>query len=135
MGAEHVLRPKSHQRSLSYALNTSKPRDETVAFKFYGRCKQGLLTSPGWSAPWSGWCGRRSGGGGGPRRRGQGRKQSPRRGPHLELLRRFLGADWTQADVHFKGLWFQRTSAGFVPGPAPGLFGNRYIGGAGSVVS
>lgn len=53
MGAKHVLRPKSHQRSLSYALNTSKLGDETVAFKFYGRCKQGLLTSPGWSAPWS----------------------------------------------------------------------------------
>lgn len=48
-----MLRPKSHQRSLSYALNTSKQWDETVAFKFYGRCKQGLLTSPGWSAPWS----------------------------------------------------------------------------------
>lgn len=53
MGAKHVLQPKSHQRSLSYALNTSKLGDETVAFKFYGRCKQGLLTSPGWSAPWS----------------------------------------------------------------------------------
>lgn len=53
MSAKHVLRPKSHQRSLSYALNTSKQWDETVAFKFYGRCKQGLLTSPGWSAPWS----------------------------------------------------------------------------------
>lgn len=53
MGAKHVLRPKSHQRSLSNALNTSKPGDETVAFKFYGRCKQGLLTSTGWSAPWS----------------------------------------------------------------------------------
>lgn len=24
------------------------------AFKFYGRCKQGLLTSPGWSEPWPG---------------------------------------------------------------------------------
>lgn len=24
------------------------------SFKFYGRCKQGLLTSPGWSEPWSG---------------------------------------------------------------------------------
>ncbi|CAL8399336.1 unnamed protein product [Arctogadus glacialis] len=59
MVAEHVFRPWSHQRSLSYALNTSKPRgDETVAFKFYGRCKQGLLTSPGWSAPWSATGGR-----------------------------------------------------------------------------
>lgn len=39
-------------------------------------------------------------------------------GPHLEALdpRRFLGADWTQADVHFKGLWFQRTPAGYVSG-------------------
>ncbi len=52
--AKHVLRPKLHQRSGSYALNTSKPSDGTVAFKFYGRCKQGLLTSPGWSVPWSG---------------------------------------------------------------------------------
>lgn len=38
--------------------------------------------------------------------------------PHLESkdLKGFLGADWTQADVHFKGLWFQRTSAGCVWG-------------------
>lgn len=38
--------------------------------------------------------------------------------PHLESkdLKRFLGADWTQADVHFKGLWLQRTSAGCVWG-------------------
>lgn len=36
--------------------------------------------------------------------------------PHLESedLKRFLGADWTPADVHFKGLWLQRTSAGCV---------------------
>lgn len=36
--------------------------------------------------------------------------------PHLESLdlTGFLGADWTQAHVHFKGLWFQRTSAGYV---------------------
>lgn len=31
-------------------------------------------------------------------------------------LRGFLGADVTQAHVHFKGLWFQRTSAGYVCG-------------------
>lgn len=38
--------------------------------------------------------------------------------PHLESLdlTGFLGADWTQAHVHFKGLWFQRTSAGYVYG-------------------
>lgn len=38
--------------------------------------------------------------------------------PHLESkdLKRFLGADWTQADVNFKGLWLQRTSAGCVWG-------------------
>lgn len=38
--------------------------------------------------------------------------------PHLESkdLKRFLGADWTQADVHFKDLWLQRTSAGCVWG-------------------
>lgn len=66
MGAKHVLRPKSPQRSPSHALNTSKTGDGTVAFKFYGRCKQGLLTSPGWSAPWSagGEHDRAAGGGG-----------------------------------------------------------------------
>lgn len=38
--------------------------------------------------------------------------------PHLEPLdlAGFQGADWTQAHVHFKGLWFQRTSAGYVYG-------------------
>lgn len=57
----------------------------------------------------------------GPRRRGQGHdravsKMSSCGSPHLESrdLKGFLGADWTQADVHFKGLWFQRTPAGYV---------------------
>lgn len=126
MGAKHVLRPKSHQRSLSYALNTSKLGDETVAFKFYGRCKQGLLTSPGWSAPWSArvcwwvawlrwwWCVEGRGGGG----RDTTEWPACVQNVYLECmdLRGFLGADWTQADVHFKVLWFQRTSAGYVSG-------------------
>lgn len=131
MGAKHVLRPKSHQRSVSYALNTSKLGDETVAFKFYGRCKKGLLTSPGWSAPWSArgwwwlawqtwWCAE------GPRHRGQGHNRPTKRCPEcLRVAGRIwsprirwglLGADWTQADVHFKGLRFQKTSAGYVSG-------------------
>lgn len=130
MGAKHVLRPKSHQRSLSYALNTSKLGDETVAFKFYGRCKQGLLTSPGWSAPrsargcrWLAWVevvvvcrgpNKQSGAGRKPTDQAVSKMSSCSR-PHLESLdlKGFLGAGWTQADVHFKGLWFQRTSAGY----------------------
>lgn len=49
--------------------------------------------------------------------------------PHLESkdLKRFLGADWTQADVHFKGLWLQRTSAGCVWGLCQSYL-DRYIG-------
>lgn len=45
-------------------------------------------------------------------------KPSSRGRPHLESkdLKRFLGAAWTQADVYFKGLWLQRTSAGCVWG-------------------
>lgn len=128
MSAKHVLRPKSHQRSLNYALNTSKQWDETVAFKFYGRCKQGLLTSPGWSAPWSArgcqwaawwWLEGQGVGGQGHKRTGRpvSRRSSCGR-PHLEPVdpTGCLGADWTQADVHFKGLWFQRATAGYVPG-------------------
>lgn len=122
MSAKHVLRPKSHQRSLSYALNTSKLGDETVAFKFYGRCKQGLLTSTGWSCSLVCKnllvvvvCPRAEASGAGTQ---PVAKLSSYSGPHLESLdlRGFLGADWTQADVHFKDLWFQRTSAGYVSG-------------------
>lgn len=38
------------------------------------------------------------------------------RRPHLEDPTGRLAADWTQADVHFKGLWFQRATAGYVLG-------------------
>lgn len=43
-------------------------------------------------------------------------------------LKGFLGADWTQADVHFKGLWFQRDLSGVRLRPVSVPFGNRYIG-------
>lgn len=61
---------------------------------------------------------------GGPRSRGQGRKRARVACDQNVLVQEAtfggptgrLAADWTQADVHFKGLWFQRATAGYVPG-------------------
>lgn len=146
MGAKHVLRPKSHQRSVSYALNTSKLGDETVAFKFYGRCKKGLLTSPGWSAPWSArgwwwlawqtwWCAE------GPRHRGQGHNQptdqavsrmSSRGRPHLESPDP-MGASGSRLDTGRRPLQGSPVSEDLSRvrlRPVSVPFGNRYICGA-----
>lgn len=142
MGAKHVLRPKSHQRSLSYALNTSKPGDETVALKFYGRCKQGLLTSPGWSAPWSArgcwwlawsrrWCAE------GPRRRGQGHNRRPTRVQNVFVQQatfgvygsdRVSGSRLDTGRRPLQGSLVSEDLSRVCLRPVSVPFGNRYIG-------
>lgn len=46
----------------------------------------------------------------------------------MEDLTGRLAADWTQADVHFKGLWFQRATAGYVPGLCQSCLGTDTLG-------
>lgn len=46
----------------------------------------------------------------------------------MEDLTGRLAADWTQADVHFKGLWFQRATAGYVPGLCQSRLGTDTLG-------